>query len=120
MSLDCKIRNLITRAWFFSQLCSVGLTSCLRVWKTCIFAIMFQLGKTIVSEDIIEKDFVCNLGACKGECCVSGAAGAPLTKDEVNTLKQIYPKVEPFLRPEGIAAIKEQGTHIMSLSLIHI
>lgn len=114
MSLNCKIRNLITRAWFFSKLCSVGLTFCLRVRKTCIFAIMFQLGKTIVSEDIIEKDFVCNLGACKGECCVSGAAGAPLTKDEVTTLKQIYPKVEPFLRPEGIAAIKEQGTHIMS------
>ena len=54
---------------------------------------MFQLGKTIVSEDIIQKDFVCNLGACKGECCVSGAAGAPVTKDEVEILKDIYPKV---------------------------
>ena len=36
---------------------------------------MFQLGKTIVSEDIIEKDFVCNLSACKGACCVDGEAG---------------------------------------------
>lgn len=75
---------------------------------------MFQLGKTIVSEDIIEKDFVCNLGACKGECCIAGEAGAPVTPDEVSILKEIYPKVKPFLRPEGIAAIEAQGTHIVS------
>lgn len=48
---------------------------------------MFQLGKTIVSEDLIEKDFVCNLSKCKGECCVSGVAGAPLEKHEVVVLE---------------------------------
>lgn len=73
---------------------------------------MFQLGKTIVSEDIIQKDFVCNLNACKGACCIEGEAGAPVTAEEVDILKEIYPKVKPFLRPEGIAAIEEQGTHI--------
>ena len=73
---------------------------------------MFQLGKTIVSEDIIEKDFVCNLSACKGACCIEGEAGAPITQEEVGILKEIYPKVKPFLRPEGIAAIEKQGTHI--------
>lgn len=73
---------------------------------------MFQLGKTIVSEDIIEKDFVCNLHACKGACCIEGEAGAPITKEEISILKEIYPKVKPFLRPEGIAAIEKQGTHI--------
>ncbi len=73
---------------------------------------MFQLGKTIVSEDIIEKDFVCNLNACKGACCIEGEAGAPVTQEEVEILKEIYPKVKPFLRPEGIASIEKQGTHI--------
>ena len=73
---------------------------------------MFQLGKTIVSEDIIEKEFVCNLAACKGACCVEGEAGAPLTEEEVTILKNIYPKVKPYLRPEGIKAIEDQGTHI--------
>ncbi|WP_299333506.1 DUF3109 family protein [uncultured Psychroserpens sp.] len=73
---------------------------------------MFQLGKTIVSEDIIEKDFVCNLSACKGACCIDGDAGAPLDNDEVQILKEIYPKVKPFLRQEGIEAIEKQGTHI--------
>lgn len=75
---------------------------------------MFQLGKTIVSEDIIQKDFVCNLSACKGACCIEGEAGAPVTPEEVGILKEIYPKVKPFLRPEGIAAIEKQGTHITS------
>ena len=73
---------------------------------------MFQIGKTIVSEDVIQKDFVCNLSACKGECCIAGEAGAPLEQEEVDILKEIYPKVKPFLRPAGIKAIEEQGTHI--------
>ena len=75
---------------------------------------MFQLGKTIVSESIIENDFVCNLSACKGACCIDGDAGAPLTKDETEILKDIYPKVKPFLRPEGIAAIEAQGTSVVT------
>ncbi len=73
---------------------------------------MFQLGKTIVSEEVIKKDFVCNLSACKGACCIDGDAGAPLDKDEVEILEAIYPKVKPFLREEGIKAIEEQGTYI--------
>ncbi|OUR94746.1 hypothetical protein A9Q87_03690 [Flavobacteriales bacterium 34_180_T64] len=73
---------------------------------------MFQLGKTIVSEDIIEKDFVCNLSACKGACCVDGDAGAPLEKNEALILDKIYPKVKPFLRKEGIAVIEKEGTFI--------
>jgi hypothetical protein len=75
---------------------------------------MFQLGKTIVSEDVLEKDFVCNLSKCKGACCVQGEAGAPLNKEEVEILKELYPKVKPLLRDEGIRAIEEQGTSIVS------
>ncbi len=73
---------------------------------------MFQIGKTIVSEDILEKDFVCNLSACKGECCIAGDAGAPLDDDEVAIMNDIYPKVKPFLRQEGIEAIEKQGATI--------
>ena len=73
---------------------------------------MFQLGKTIVSEDIIKKDFVCNLNACKGACCVDGDAGAPLDEEETKMLEEIYPNVKPYLRKEGIDAIKSQGTFI--------
>ena len=75
---------------------------------------MFQLGKTLVSEDIIEKDFVCNLSSCKGGCCVAGDAGAPLDKEEVTILKEIYPVVKPYMRQEGINAVEEQGTSIVT------
>lgn len=74
---------------------------------------MFQLGKTIVSEEILEKEFVCNLAACKGACCVDGDAGAPLTEEETKILADIYPKVKLFLRPEGVAAIEAQGTSVI-------
>ena len=74
---------------------------------------MFQLGKTIVSESILKNEFVCNLSACKGACCVDGDAGAPLTQDEVQILADIYPKVKPFLRKEGIAAIEKLGTSVI-------
>jgi len=72
---------------------------------------MLQIEKTIVSEDIIEKEFVCNLSACKGACCIEGEAGAPLNKEEGQTLEEIYPIVKPYLREEGIKAIKEQGVY---------
>jgi hypothetical protein len=74
---------------------------------------MFQLGKTIVSEEILENDFVCNLSACKGNCCIDGDAGAPLSEQETKILEEIYPKIKPYLRPEGITAIEAQGTWIM-------
>jgi hypothetical protein len=73
---------------------------------------MFQLGKTIVSEEIIENDFVCNLTACKGACCIDGDAGAPLTDEETEILVDIYQDVKPFLRKEGVAVIEEEGAFV--------
>lgn len=74
---------------------------------------MFQIGKTIISEDILTEEFVCNLSACKGACCIEGDAGAPLDQEETRILEDIYPKVKPYLRPEGIEAIEAQGTSVI-------
>ena len=73
---------------------------------------MIQLGKTLISEDIIENDFVCNLAACKGACCVEGQSGAPLENDETEILTAIFEQVRPFLRPEGVQAIISQGSFV--------
>lgn len=73
---------------------------------------MFQIDKTIISEEILENEFVCNISACKGACCIDGEAGAPLEDAELPILEKIYDKVKPYLRPEGIAAIEEQGTYV--------
>lgn len=76
---------------------------------------MIHLGKTLISEDIIEKEFVCNISKCKGVCCVEGESGAPLEENETLILDQIYDTVIPYMRPEGIEAIEKQGKHIIDL-----
>lgn len=73
---------------------------------------MFQIDNTLISEEILENDFVCNLNSCKGACCVDGESGAPLQDDETKVLVDIFTKVKPFLRPEGIKAIEEQGAFV--------
>ncbi len=73
---------------------------------------MFQIGKMIISEEIIENDFVCNLSACKGACCIDGNAGAPLEEKETEILVDVYSKIKPFLRKEGIEAIDAQGAFV--------
>ena len=39
---------------------------------------MIQIDDTLVSLDVIERYFLCDLSKCKGECCVEGDSGAPL------------------------------------------
>ncbi len=75
---------------------------------------MFQIGKTLVSEDLIQEEFTCNLTACKGECCVSGDAGAPLNQGELKKIEEVFEEVKPFMRKEGINAVKEQGKYVAS------
>lgn len=71
---------------------------------------MIQIEDKLISEDIFSEEFVCNISKCKGACCVEGDVGAPLDEEETRILEEIYPKVKPFLRAEGIAAIEAQGT----------
>ncbi|GAA5037483.1 hypothetical protein GCM10011506_33840 [Marivirga lumbricoides] len=73
---------------------------------------MILIGNTVISEDIKDKNFVCNLEKCKGACCVEGDLGAPLNKEELPIMEEIYEKVKPYLSSEGIKAIEEQGTYI--------
>ncbi len=75
------------------------------------FCDMIQVGDALISDDVLNEEFVCNLQACKGICCVEGDAGAPLLDEEVEILKKEYPNFKRFLREEGVDAIEEQGTH---------
>ena len=70
---------------------------------------MIQVHDKLISLDIFEKHFVCDLSACKGACCVEGDSGAPLLKEEENILEEIYEKVKPYMRQEGITEIENQG-----------
>jgi len=68
---------------------------------------MIQVGDTIISEELLEKRFVCNLDACKGACCIEGDAGAPLEQDELEKLETVYPLVKEYLSEKAIAALEE-------------
>lgn len=74
---------------------------------------MIEVGNVLVNEDVINNDFVCNLNKCKGICCVEGDAGAPLLAREIDILKEIYPKVKPYMTEKGIEAVEQQGTHVI-------
>ncbi len=76
---------------------------------------MIQIDDKLISDEIFSEEFVCNLTQCKGACCVEGDAGAPLNADELPVLEEIFPKIKKYLRPEGIAAIEAQGTHVIDI-----
>jgi hypothetical protein len=73
---------------------------------------MIEVGSTLLHEDVVNENFVCNLNKCKGACCLEGDSGAPLAADELDILKEIYPKVKPYMTAKGIATIEREGTHV--------
>jgi hypothetical protein len=54
----------------------------------------------LISTEIFDQKFVCDLNACKGACCVEGDQGAPLTMEETKIMKEILEDVKPYMRPE--------------------
>lgn len=70
---------------------------------------MIRIGDKVVSQDVFDVKFACDLSACKGACCVKGDAGAPLEREECDILEEIYPEVEPYLSEASRDAIREQG-----------
>ena len=74
---------------------------------------LLEVKDKVVSTQLFEKKFVCDLNACKGACCVEGDAGAPLTIEEVDILEEELDKIKPYMRPEGIAAVEETGVFYM-------
>jgi hypothetical protein len=76
---------------------------------------VIEIDKTLVSEILFERKFLCDLDACKGACCVEGDSGAPLENSEVEYLKDNIEKILPFLRKEGVDEIKKLGTSVIDL-----
>lgn len=72
---------------------------------------MIAIEHVLLSDEIVQEQFVCDLLKCKGGCCVDGDCGAPLTKEETEILAEIYPKVKPYIPAEYAAEIERQGTH---------
>jgi hypothetical protein len=76
---------------------------------------MLEIGRTIVSLDVLEKKFLCDLLKCKGACCVEGDSGAPVTEEEVKAIQEAYPEVEPYLSESQRNEIRKQGFAVVDL-----
>jgi hypothetical protein len=72
---------------------------------------LIVIDNILVSDRLVEEQFVCDLLKCKGGCCEDGDAGAPLEEAEMRTLKNIYPVVKPYLTKEGIREIEANGLY---------
>ena len=70
---------------------------------------MIAIDNVLVSDDVVEAKFVCDLHKCKGGCCEDGDAGAPLEKKEMKIIEENFEKVKEYLTPEGLAEIKKSG-----------
>lgn len=71
--------------------------------------VMLEIGNTIISLDLIEKYFCCDLDKCLGECCIEGDAGAPITEAERALIEQELPKIFDELLPGAQQALRERG-----------
>lgn len=76
---------------------------------------MIGIDDKVISSEILEKHFCCDLLACLGACCVYGQSGAPLERTEVEKLKVIYPKVKNHITKQGRKAIKKLGVAVIDV-----
>ncbi len=70
---------------------------------------IIEIGKRLVSSEILEKQFVCDLNACKGACCIEGDDGAPINQEEIDLLEEHLDAVKPYMTQDGIDVVEEQG-----------
>lgn len=73
---------------------------------------MISIGDVLISDQVVEEQFVCDLIKCKGGCCVDGDAGAPLADAELQELNAAFEEVLPYLSKESVTELRRQGNYI--------
>lgn len=73
---------------------------------------MIAIDHVLVSDEIINEAFVCDLHACKGACCVDGDAGAPLEAKELQKIDEVFAEVAPYLNQQSLDEINRQGRYV--------
>ena len=73
---------------------------------------MIAIDNILISNEIVDEQFVCDLHKCKGGCCVDGDAGAPLHKDELAEINKVYDAVLPYLAEENKTELQRQGKYV--------
>lgn len=68
-----------------------------------------EIQDKLVSSELFSKQFVCNLSACKGACCVEDNTDAPLEKKEIRQIERSLDKIKPYMTKAGIKAVEKEG-----------
>lgn len=72
---------------------------------------MVVIDDILVSDAVLEEQFVCDLSSCRGACCEDGDAGAPLTTEELDEVRDAFDRVAPLLTEEGLREIRAKGLY---------
>lgn len=70
---------------------------------------MLEIQNTLVTLDLAEEYFCCDLDKCLGACCIEGDAGAPVTLDEIEKLEEVFPAVKDDMLPRAVTEVEENG-----------
>lgn len=73
---------------------------------------MIAIDDILVSDEVLKEQFVCDLAKCKGACCVDGDAGAPLDKEELEKINEVYDTVLPYLNENSKKELAKQGRYV--------
>ncbi|WP_018615997.1 DUF3109 family protein [Segetibacter koreensis] len=73
---------------------------------------MIAIDNILVSDEVVEEKFVCDLTKCKGGCCEDGDAGAPLEVQELAHLINFYETVKEYMTAEGIKEVEKVGKYV--------
>lgn len=74
---------------------------------------MIQIDDKIISLELFEQKFICDISQCHGICCVEGDSGAPLEENETTIIENLLPVVKPYLSSKAIAEIEKQGAWVI-------
>jgi hypothetical protein len=84
---------------------------------------MLQIDDTIISLDLLDQRFVCDLDTCKGICCIEGDDGAPLEEEEVKIIEDLLPIIwddlteisKELITKQGVSYIDSDGEPVTSI-----
>ena len=72
---------------------------------------MIVLDNTVLSDDIKDEKFVCDLLKCKGACCIEGDLGAPLEQQELAQVDECLEAVRPYLSKVSNRVLDKDGAY---------
>lgn len=84
-----------------------------RLFHFCsYFCPMIAIDNKLISDEVVQEQFVCDLNKCKGGCCVDGDAGAPLLAEELDRINEVYKAVLPYLSEDSVTELERHGRYV--------